>query len=131
MSTLDDDLSQLKAVGAGAVSLFNATILLAIVAVLLSTRAGTAGILAQFLGLITWLVSQVVTPVTGGTNIPLTTTLQPAFGWGGTGTPGTTSTGTGGSPGPIDNGTFGTGPSTVGTGPGTGGIPELTVYPSH
>jgi hypothetical protein len=91
---LANDLDQLKAVGHGALTIVNGAILLAIVAVLLATQSQTASMIATFLQFVTWLVAQVVSPVTGGTSVQLTNQLAPAGGYGvtGGGTSGGTST---------------------------------------
>lgn len=94
---LQDDLDHLHALGHGAVSLVNAAILLAVVAVVLSTGSQTPVIIERFFQLVTWLVKQVVMPIGAGYNVPLTQQLQPAFA-GNSDTTGTAgSGGTGGS----------------------------------
>lgn len=91
------DIDELRAIGHGALSLFNAAILLAVVAVLFATASQTPQMISSFLGLVTWLIAQATKPVTGAYNVVLGSTLQPAFGGpGGTGggtaaTPATTS----------------------------------------
>jgi hypothetical protein len=85
MTTLSDDIDQLRAVGRGALTLLNASILLTIAAVILSTNSGAPAIIANAFSFVTWLVSQVVTPVSGGYNVPLDATFGPAFGGSGSG----------------------------------------------
>lgn len=91
---IHDDLGHLHALGHGAISLFNAVVLLAVVAVVLSTRSMAPQMITAFTGLVAWLVKQVVTPISGGYSVPLDATLAPAFG-GTTSSSPTSSTGSG------------------------------------
>lgn len=106
---LETDIADFKAVGHGLVSLFNVAIILAIVAVVLSARSGTPAIISTFFGFVSWLVGQVVQPVSGGSNVTLGNTLQPAGGYGTSGASGGSGagqSGSGGSGGFIDSGSF-------------------------
>lgn len=79
--------------------LFNAAILVAIVAVILSSGSKSADIIKSFFAFLAWLVSQVIKPVpTGGTAVALGTTLAPA-GAGDAGTTDAALAGTTGGPG--------------------------------
>jgi hypothetical protein len=99
-STLTGDLDQLQALGHGAMALVNAAIILAIVAVILSTGSNAAGIIQSALAFVTWLVGQATQPATGGRSVLLTDALAPASGYqtvtgdGTVTTPGTATTGT-------------------------------------
>jgi hypothetical protein len=96
-SPLQHDADQIQAIGHGLLALFNAAIVLAIVAVILSTNSQMPQILRSFFQFVTWLVAQVIRPVTGGSNVALSPNLLPAFGAGqtSTGTNPSTVTGTG------------------------------------
>lgn len=117
---LQDDIHSLEAIGHGALSLVNAAILLAIVAVLLAYGSQTPDMIRKFFALLAWLAKQVVTPLGTGYAVPLTATLQPAFA-GGTGT--NAATGGTGASSASDPGATGTGASggTAGTGSGASG----------
>lgn len=78
MSTLDRDIDSLKAVGHGALSLVNAAIVLAIVAVILSTQAQTAQAITAIFSFLSWLVGAVITPLQQVSPIVLTNQWQPA-----------------------------------------------------
>lgn len=123
--SLSSDLDSVYAVGHAAIALVNTAILLAIVAVILSKRAQTAAVLQSALAVLTWLVAQVVTPVTGGTNVTLGATLAPAGAY-----PTTASTGTAATPssGVLVGGNF---EVPTATGPGTGGNVgnSMSIYP--
>ena len=60
------DIDEVRALGHGAVTLFNMAIMLAILAVLLSARSSTPTIISQALGFATWLVDQITSPISGG-----------------------------------------------------------------
>ena len=85
MSSIDQEISHVQAIGHGVISLVNGAILIAIVAVLLSNNANTAGMIQAFFQFLAWLVATVVTPLNAGTNVTLGSTLQPAGGYGVTG----------------------------------------------
>lgn len=72
----DAEFDDLKAIGHGAVTLFYAAIVIAILAVVLSTNSQTTTVLQQFFSFVGWLVSSVVAPVSGGQNVALSSTLQ-------------------------------------------------------
>lgn len=116
MSPIDRDIDDLKAIGHGVLSLVNLAIILAIIAVVLAARSQSANIIATFFALLSWLVGQVINPITGGQSVALSNTLAPS---------GQTSVETpsssGGAPGtaPSSAATPGLGTGSVGTGGGT------------
>ena len=69
---LGREMDDVRALGHGAVGLINGAILLAIVAVILAGPQ-TADMIKSFFTLVTWLVGQVISPVTGGTQIQWST----------------------------------------------------------
>lgn len=126
-------MDQLHAVGQGALSLFNAAILLTIVAVVLSNRSGAANIISQAFALLSWLVEQVVRPVTPGHDVALTNKLAPAFGSGSGSSSTSSSGGTSGGTNFIDTGSS----WDTGTSSGSGGttlpgdIPTMIINPGR
>lgn len=77
-STLEGDVNSIKALGHGALSLVNAGIVLAIVAVVLSTRAQTAQAITAFFSVLSWLVGQVIAPLQTVPPLAFSNTLTPA-----------------------------------------------------
>lgn len=122
--TLDREIDNFKAVGHGVISIFTTAILLAIVAVVLANGATTASVITAFFKLLSWLVSIIVNPVSGGsqTNID-TPTLVPAAGVQ------TVANSGGGSIAPTTSApATGTPSSGAGTGGGTGTTTYWNVY---
>lgn len=78
MNTLEGDINSLKAVGHGALALINAAIVLAIVAVVLSTKAQTAQALTAIFGFLSWLVAQVIAPLQTVPPLAFSNVLTPA-----------------------------------------------------
>lgn len=78
MSALHREMDSLRAVGHGALSLVNAAIVLAIVAVVLSTRAQTTQAITAIFRFLSWLVGAVITPLQQVPPIPLSNQWQPA-----------------------------------------------------
>lgn len=87
-----NDLDQVKAVGHATLALVNAAILVAILAVILAPSAQSGAIIQAFFSTLSWLVGQVVRPITGGSLVTLSSTLAPA------GAGAMTATGAGGTP---------------------------------
>lgn len=78
---LDREAHQLKALGHAAVGVFNAAVLIAIVAVILSASSRGPAMIQGFFGLLSWLVEQVVKPVGQGNVVKLSGELKPAGGY--------------------------------------------------
>lgn len=112
--TLSDDLESLRGVGHGVLALVNTAVLLAIVAVILAPGSSTAQVIKDAFALLSWLVAQVIKPVTGGFNVQPSTQYAPAGGYSvgaGDSSSGTSSSSSSASPG-VGTGS-GTSPSTV------------------
>lgn len=73
-----NETDTLRAVGHGILTLVNAAILVAILAVVLSPGGAAAVAIQQFFALLSWLVGLVVQPLTAGANVQLTATAAPA-----------------------------------------------------
>jgi hypothetical protein len=107
-ASLSDDIESLKGIGHGAVALINTAILLAIVAVIVASKA-TPGVVQGFFAALAWLVQQAVSPLSGGANTVLSSQLLPAGAYpmtaggslGGTGTGSTGGAGTTGTDGTV------------------------------
>jgi hypothetical protein len=66
MSSLDNEIDHIKAIGGGAISLVNTAIVLAIVAVVLSNGSQAPAVITAFFGWLSWLIGQVITSTTPG-----------------------------------------------------------------
>lgn len=116
MSSLENEIGHIKAIGSGAVSLVNTAIILTIVAVILSQGSQAPAVITAFFGWISWLIGQVIAPITGGAAVNLTSTPLPA---GSSGMSQTSATGSNaGSTAPAASTT---GTSSPGLGTGTSG----------
>lgn len=73
-----NETDTLQAVGHGVLTLINATILVAILAVILAPGGAAADTIRQFFGLLSWLVGIVVQPLKAGQAVQLTATAAPA-----------------------------------------------------
>lgn len=72
------DLDDLHAIGHGLSALFTGAIGVAIVAVILSANSASPNIISTFFGFVTWLVGQVIQPVSAGVNVVLNGRPGPA-----------------------------------------------------
>jgi hypothetical protein len=68
---LGRELDTLQDVGNGAIAVFKAVVIVAIVAVILGNGSATVQVVQQAFGFLIWLVSLVVAPITGGSNVDL------------------------------------------------------------
>jgi hypothetical protein len=68
---LGDDI---KALGHGLLALFNAAILVALIAVVLNSRGNGAALITDLFSVLSWLVGQVVTPLKAASNVDVTAT---------------------------------------------------------
>lgn len=73
-----NETDTLRAIGHGILTLINAAILLAILAVVLSPGGAAAGAIQAFFALLSWMVGLVVQPLGPGASVQLTSTEQPA-----------------------------------------------------
>lgn len=73
-----NETDTLRAVGHGILTLINAAILLAILAVILSPGGAAAGAIQAFFALLSWMVGLVVQPLAAGQVVTLSATAAPA-----------------------------------------------------
>lgn len=71
MNPLGREVDTLKDIGNGAIAVFKAVVIVAIVAVILGNGSATVQVVQQGFGFLIWLVSLVVAPITGGSNVNL------------------------------------------------------------
>ena len=125
MSSLDNEIDHIKAIGGGAISLVNTAIVLAIVAVVLSNGSQAPAVITAFFGWLSWLIGQVISPITGGASVTLSSTPLPAGSYGMSATS-ATSVGSGS----VTSTTPGATPTPIGAGAGTaGGLPSGALPP--
>jgi hypothetical protein len=67
-----DDINKLRVLGQATINLFMAFIVVTIIAVVLSPRSNTVGIVSSFFNLLKWLVALVLTPLSQGSVVSLT-----------------------------------------------------------
>ena len=74
LPTLGHEIDDLRTLGHSALAFMNVAIVLTIIAVILSTKSGTPQVITQAFSFLTWLVKQILTPVSGGTSVQLSAT---------------------------------------------------------